>query len=122
MVEDTGGIRMRLWADSEKKTPLDQISFGKVPVGKEKVLTIYIENDSKAVLTNLIYEFPHLPPTEVLKVTGPVTLQPGEVAPLTLVWRPSPVFKQALTVDLLIKGEEVYLAEEKIPVEKKEKT
>ena len=105
---------MRIWADPEKKIPLKRIHFGKVEVNNEKTLTVYLENDSKAVLSNLIFDFPSLPPTEFLEVHGPITIQPGKMEPLVLTWRPSPKFKKALVVDLLIKGEEIYLAEETI--------
>lgn len=109
---------MKLWADPDKKQPLEVVSFGKVQVGQEKTITIYLENDSKAVLTNLQYTFPNLPTSEILLVDGPVTVQPGEIVPIKITWRPSMSFKQALKVDLIIKGEEVYLAEEEIHVEK----
>lgn len=109
---------MKIWADQEKKVPLEKIHFGKVEVGQEKTLTVYIENDSKAVLSNLVFEFPKLPPTEVLEVQGPVTIQPGEMVPLVLKWKPSLKFKKALVVDLIIRGEEIYLAEEQVKVEK----
>jgi hypothetical protein len=52
---------MRIWADPDKKIPLQLIHFGKVAVGHEKTVTVYLENDSKAVLSNLIYDFPRLP-------------------------------------------------------------
>jgi len=110
---------MRIWADAEKKIPIQKIHFGKVEVGNEKTLTVYLENDSKAVLSNLIFDFPSLPPTEVLEVQGPTTIQPGKIEPLVLKWRPSPKFKKALIVDLLIRGEEIYLAEETIVREEK---
>jgi len=103
---------MKIWADVGKKIPLQKIHFGKVEVGNEKTLTIYLENDSKAVLSNLLFDFPSLPPTEILEVHGPVTIQPGKIEPLILKWKPSPKFKKALVVDLLIKGEEIYLVEE----------
>jgi len=102
---------MRLWAETEKKTPIQRIHFGKVEIGQEKILTIYLENDSKAVLSNLIFDFPTLPLGEILEVHGPTTIQPGKIEPLVLKWRPSAKFKKALTVDLVIRGEEIYLAE-----------
>ena len=102
---------MRIWADAEKKIPIQKIHFGKVEVGNEKTLTVYLENDSKAVLSNLIFDFPSLPSTEILEVHGPITIQPGKIESLVLRWRPSPKFKKALTVDLTIRGEEVYLTE-----------
>jgi len=109
---------MKIWADAEKKIPLQKIHFGKVEVGNEKTLTVYLENDSKAVLSNLEFVFPHLPPTEILEVHGPTTIQPGKMEPLVLKWKPSPKFKKALIVDLQIKGEEIYLAEEHVGREK----
>lgn len=119
MVESSrGGTTMKLWADAEKTQPLETISFGKVEAGKSKTITVYLENDSKAVLTNLQYEFPNLPPSEVLLVEGPVTVQPGEIVPLKLTWKPSLSFRQSLKLDLVIKGEEVYLSEEEILIEK----
>lgn len=109
---------MKIWADADKKIPLQKIHFGKVEVGNEKVLTVYLENDSKAVLSNLEFVFPHLPPSEVLDVQGPTTIQPGKIEPLVLKWKPSPKFKKALVVDLQIKGEEIYLAEEVVQRER----
>lgn len=117
MAEGTGELKMLIWADPDKKIPLQRINFGKVEVGHEKTITVYLENDSKAVLSNLVYEFPNLPPTEILEVRGPVTIQPGKVEPLVLKWRPSPHFKRALVLDLVIRGEEIYLAEEAIAKE-----
>lgn len=105
---------MKIWADREKKIPLSRIHFGKVEVGSEKTLTVYLENDTKAILSNLQYNFSSLPSTEVLEVHGPSIIQSGTIEPLILKWKPSPSFKKALTVDLLIKGEEIYMASENI--------
>ena len=102
---------MKIFADEAMQNPIDFVDFGKVPVGTKKVLPIYLYNDSDALLTNLDYEFPSLPATEVLKVEGPVTIQPKEASKLVLTWQPSPFFKKALKIDIFIKGEEVYLAE-----------
>ena len=105
---------MKIYADLELKNPLEKIHFGKVQVGETKELKIYLHNDSKAVLSNLVFDFPTLPTTEVLEVRGPTTIQPGKVEPLLLKWKPSPKFKKALVVDLQIRGEEIYLAEETV--------
>lgn len=109
---------MKLWADPEKKIPLETIHFGKVEVGQERIITVYLENDSGAVLSNLVFKFPHLPSTEVLEVQGPVTIQPGAIEPLVLKWKPSPKFKKALEIELTIRGEEIYLAEQTFKKEK----
>lgn len=109
---------MRLFEDAELKKPLEKIRFGKVEAGHQKILTIYLLNDSKAVLSNLVYDFPALPPTEVLLVEGPITIQQGKSAPLTVTWKPSMTFKKALILDLLIRAEEVYLAEETYVIER----
>lgn len=109
---------MKLWLDKEKTQPVTKISFGKVEAGTSKTVTVYLENDSDAVLTNLEYIVPSLPPTEVLKVEGPVTVQPHEIVPITITWKPSLSFKKALSVSLEIRGEEVYLAEQDVTIER----
>ena len=105
---------MRLFEDPEMKKPLMKINFGIVEAGKSKTLIIYMLNNSKAVLSNLEYKFPALPASEVLHVEGPITIQPGKDDKLTLTWKPSMVFKKALVIDLSIKGEEIYLAEQQV--------
>lgn len=109
---------MRIYEDPEAKNEIEFIHFGKVKAGETKEVTVYLKNDSKAVLTNLIYEFPTLPPTEVLKVEGPITIQPEAIEALKVKWSPSMEFKQALTVSLKITGEEVYVAETTVAVRK----
>lgn len=109
---------MRIFADPDLKYPIDEIHFGKVEIGQEKVIVVYLHNDSTAILSNLLYNFPTLPPSELLEVHGPTTIQPGKTEPLTLKWRPSMKFKKALSLPIEITGEEIYLAEETIVREK----
>jgi len=105
---------MKIYDDPELKKLIQTIHFGKVEAGSSKTITLYLLNDSKAVLTNLVYEFPSLPSSETLEVHGPITIQSGKQGELILTWKPSVNFKRALVLDLLIRAEEVYLAEENI--------
>ena len=99
---------MKFFDDPELKKSIQSVNFGKVKVGTSEEKIIYILNDSDAILTNLVYEFPSLPATEVLKIEGPVTIQPKKVGKLLLTWKPSANFKKALKVDIDITGDEIY--------------
>lgn len=67
---------MKIFKDPELKEEISSIHFGKVEAGKTKKITIYLYNDSDAILSNLEYKIPSLPSTEKLEIKGPVTVQP----------------------------------------------
>ncbi|RLJ09964.1 MAG: hypothetical protein DRP15_01720 [Candidatus Aenigmatarchaeota archaeon] len=110
---------MKIFADKELKEEIKTIHFGKVEAGKEKTITVWLYNDSKAILTNLkVKIIGKLPKTEKVEILdAPVTIQPGEASPLVLRWKPSLNFKQALEVTLKITGEEVYTKTTQVQVE-----
>jgi len=111
---------MKIFADKELKKEIKTINFGKVKVGGNKEVTVWLYNDSKGILTNLVFEFfgPPLPPTERIEIVeAPVTIQPGKAEPLTLKWKPSSKFEKALEVALRVTGELVYVSTEKLEVE-----
>lgn len=101
---------IRIFEDKETLKEAKLIHFGTVKAGMIKVIVYYLKNDSETILTNLFYSFPNLPPSEVLFVEGPTTIQPYGVEPLKLTWKPSPNFRQALSLDLEITGEEIFVA------------
>lgn len=51
---------MRIFKDEDLKEEITSIHFGKVEAGEKKRITVYLYNDSEAILTNLEYEFPIL--------------------------------------------------------------
>lgn len=81
---------MKFFADKELREPLNIIHFGRVEVGTTKEINIYLLNNSKAILTNLqfIIKGPFLPPTELIEVWEPITIQPGQVGEVKLRWEP----------------------------------
>lgn len=107
---------MKIYADKEKKQPLDFIHFGIVKAGDSKTITVYLYNDSKALLTNLQFQIrKNIPGAEQIEILdAPVTIQPKSLQPLKIKWSPSRTFKRALEVTLEIIGEEVYLASKKV--------
>ena len=107
---------MKIFKDPNLQEEITSIYFGKVEAGKSKRITVYLYNDSEAVLTNLTYEFPSLPGSEKLEINGPITIQPKSSQPLTIEWKPSVNFKKALELPLTIKGEEVYLAKKEVEI------
>lgn len=113
---------MKVFKDSDLKEEIKTIHFGLVKAGETKEISVYLLNDSKAIVTNLFYSFPGLPPTEEVEViNAPVTIQAGKVQPLRIKWSPSRTFRKALEVGLLIKGEEVYLAKRRFAVEREKR-
>jgi hypothetical protein len=109
---------MKIFEDPEMKNQIQSVNFGKVEAGTTKEVTVYLYNDSDGMLTNLLYSFPTLPISEVLKVEGPVTIQSKQAGKLSLTWKPSTNFRKALKVDIAIEGQEVYLAEHTVMIEK----
>jgi len=115
---------MKIFTDKDLKKEIKTINFGKVKVGEKKEITVWLYNDSKGILTNLVFEFfgPALPPSEKIEIIeAPITIQPGKAEPLTLRWKPSPQFKKALEVGLRVTGELIYVSTEKIEVEEEVK-
>ena len=112
---------MKIFADKELQQEINEIYFGKVKAGEEKVLTVYLFNETKAIFANLAFEVMvrEKTPKEIIEIPNPpLTIQPGTAEPLILKWRPTRNFKEALEVGLRITGEEVYTAKRLIPVEK----
>lgn len=105
---------MKIFKDPELKEEINTIHFGKVEAGKTKKVTIYIYNDSEAIISNLEFKIPALPHTERLEVKAPITIQPKSVAPVTIEWTPSISFKQALDLTITITGEEIYTVKREV--------
>lgn len=107
---------MKIFADKELKTEVVTIDFGIVEAGSSKEITLHLYNETKAVLSNLEFVFPPIlpEPGRLTLVKMPKTIQPGKSAELVLKWSPSMNFKQALEVPIVIKGDEIYLAEQHV--------
>jgi len=114
---------MKIFKDPDLKKEIKAINFGKVKVGQSKEVTVWLLNDSKGILTNLAFEFSGpLPPSEKIEVVkAPVTIQPGKAEPLTLRWKPSAKFEQALEIGIRVTGEIVYVAKRKVEIEERVK-
>ncbi len=95
----------------EEILPDEPITFGRVKAGKTKIITLYIKNDSKAYIEEiLIKTFPvEKIGKRIVEVTNgerinvveaPDTLDPYEVDKLVLSWTATIDFEQALLVQL----------------------
>jgi len=111
---------MKLYEDKEKTHPLQSIYFGKVKAGEEKIIEVWLYNDSEAMLANIEYKFPNLPKTETLEFVRkpPINIQPKDTVVITLRWKPSLNFKSALDLEMEITAEEVYMASRQVVVTK----
>jgi len=105
------GIEMKLFKDAMLKEEIEVLDFGIVEAGSSKTLTIYLYNDTKAVVSNLSFNFGVLPEKSLEIISAPKTIQPGKTDKLVLKWSPTMNFRQALEVPITISGDEVYLAE-----------
>lgn len=107
---------MKIFDDKELTNEIEVLDFGIVEAGSSKIITLYLYNETKAVLSNIEFVFPpSLPEPERLTIEKiSKTLQPGKSAEMILKWSPSMNFKQALEVPIIIKGDEIYLAEHHI--------
>lgn len=101
---------MKIFSNPELTEEIKVINFGIVKAGETKELTLYLYNDSKALLTNLTFEFGPLPEPNLKVLEAPVTIQPHESQVLKLRWSPTLTFRQPLEVNLLILGEEIFLS------------
>ena len=101
-----------MYKDRNLKEQIEYIDFGIVEAGTSKEIIIYLYNDTRAVLTNLEFVKPNMAePNSLVVAKMPKTIQPGKIEELIIRWSPSMNFKQALEVPIIIKGDEVYLAE-----------
>jgi hypothetical protein len=100
---------MRIYEDKSLKKELKKIDFGIVEASNQKELTIFLKNDSEATLEELNFNFPKLPNTELLEiVNAPRNMQPNATDSLKIRWKPSLNFKQALSLELEITGNQVF--------------
>lgn len=114
---------MKIYADKERKKPLEVIHFGKVEAGQSKTITVYLYNESTAILTNLKFLIGKNIPeaTQVSIIKPPITIQSKKVQSLKLKWSPARTFKKALEIMIVIEGEAVYVATRKFAVKKVKK-
>lgn len=114
---------MEIYKDKGRKEKLKTIYFGQVKAGEVKTITVWLFNETKAMLTNLEFNLQkNIPQAERVElINPPITIQPGKILPLKLVWAPTKTLKEALEVILTLKGEEVYMASKTFPVEKEVK-
>jgi hypothetical protein len=102
---------MKIYSDGKEGKVLTEINFGTVEALTEKEMTLWVKNDSGAVLENIEFRFAKLPSTETLEImNAPTTMQPQAIVPMTIKWRPSLSFKQALKVALEVVGDSIYYA------------
>ena len=100
---------MRLYADSELSTPIDVIHLGTVTVGTQREYTLYAVNPTRAVYENIMVTLTEEP--EGLGMYNiPTRLGPGEMAIIRVVWSPPLTMREALTVGISIRGNEIYYA------------
>lgn len=114
---------MKIYKDKERKEPLKVIHFGIVKAGESKTITVYLYNESEALLTNLKFLMrKNIPEVKQIKILdAPVTIQPKSIHPLKIKWSPSRTFKKALEITLFITGEEVFLAKRTFSVTERRK-
>ena len=106
---------MKMFEDKEKTKEIGFIDFGEAKPGETKRVTIWLYNDTEAMLTNLKFLIKTKTPLshEVKIEDKPITIQSEQTEPVTLVWIPSAHMKAALQIPLKVKGDEVYMAERK---------
>lgn len=102
---------MKMYSDKELKNEISYIDFGTVEAGTKKRITIYLLNDSEAILNNLIFDFPVEFLEQLEIISFPQRIDPSKTGELVLEWKPSKEFKKALQVPITIKAEEIYLAQ-----------
>jgi hypothetical protein len=82
----------------------NKIDFGQVEIGIRKEISVTIENDTNATVTELQFNVD----PEIKIESSPVELEPHAKAILKLSWIPSLDLKQPLDTSIMIKGKEVY--------------
>jgi hypothetical protein len=103
---------MKIYNDAEMRDEIEVLDFGIVRAGVKKDLTLYIKNDTEAVLQDLTYKFPDAVKGKASVVSAPENLMPGASGELQISWTPSATLRKALRTRLVIEGEEIYVAEE----------
>lgn len=111
---------MKLFEDKAlEKQIFDHISFGVVPVGETKELTIWVLNDDSPKVTGFLKDLHFLvhcldPETEAViqdeevKITeAPKEMRAMEKAPLTMSWTPDVTLEQGLVAKLTISGQKI---------------
>lgn len=111
---------MKLYLDKNLANQIfDDISFGKVPVGESKEITIWAQNNSSprrtGYLENLTWEVQCLDPEtdrvieeeEVLVTEAPPEMSPMSIGAVTLKWSPNVNLEIGLKAKLLVKGDKV---------------
>lgn len=111
---------MKLFEDKELTQPIEgTFSFGIVPVGETKKVTIWLKNDSSPKVTgylkNLTFEVKCLDPeteniieTEKINILeAPKHLDAYAIAPLVLEWTPNISLEQGLKAKLCILGQKI---------------
>jgi len=111
---------MKIYEDRELQIEISNcFSFGVVPVGESKTITLYIKNDDRPSLTgrliNLKFEVICLDPEndlaiedeKVLVIDAPSELEIYGSAPLILEWTPNISLEQGLKAKLIITGNKI---------------
>lgn len=111
---------MKLFEDKATENQIfDHISFGIVPVGEKRELTIWVLNDASPKVTGhlqkLYFNVTCLDPETGVVITeeqiyvldAPDQMRPKELAPLTLSWTPNVTLEQGLKAKLTISGQKI---------------
>lgn len=111
---------MKLFEDKAMENQIfDYLSFGVVPVGETKEITIWVLNsDSPNVtgyLRDLTFKVHCLDPEteeliqdeEVKVIKAPTEMNKMELAPLVMSWAPNVTLEQGLVAKLTISGQKV---------------
>lgn len=101
---------MKIYKDRECTKEIEDIHFGKVEAGKRKRLTLYMKNDVNAVLVGIEILFPDPGEEQIKIIKAPGKLNPGQISPLILEWKPPLNFRKALRTSIQIIGEEIFMA------------
>lgn len=86
--------------DAYAREPIVRVHFGEVWVGESKTIKIYLRNDEKWEVRDLLYKVDH-PNVEVY---GPDKLDSGEISDLTIHWECVEECEFSLKDDLEIEG------------------
>jgi hypothetical protein len=108
---------MKIFKDKELKKPLEQIHFGIVEAGSSKTITVFLFNDTSALLTDLEFQVRTNLPETVEIIDSPSTMEPKSVKPLKLKWSPKAKVKKALKGEIIIRGVEVYFSTQQVVTE-----
>lgn len=93
---------LKLYADKDKQTELKRIDLGRLAVGQQTEVVVYLANESKKWnITNLKLN----EEDEECSIKFPEFLMPGEVAPVTIKFHPSLARREPLDMKHLFSGE-----------------